>query len=145
MKIIWSFSGASSIWHWDLVIIRFLLLIQELPQIFHNLIDSLLIPFKVLVCVDDQYLFLIILFEPFLMLTMNHLQVLQRNFRLLRSHSCLGSLVTSLGTASEINDFSLVDVGRSGKILEQLFINLVLTVLHVTELFHDLCKNVLVS
>lgn len=56
----------------------------------------------------------------------------------------MGSFKTGLGWATKVDNFGLVDVGGFSEVLEELFVDLVLAVLHVTELFHDLCEDVFV-
>lgn len=122
----------------------FCLWVNESFQLFHHLIYQVLIVFEVIVSIDNEHLFFVILLEPLLMFIMDHLQILEWNLSFLGSHSSLSSLVTGLRATLQVNYFCFIDVGWLGEILKQMLVHFVLTILHVSQFLHQLCENVFI-
>ncbi len=53
-------------------------------------------------------------------------------------------MVTCLRATPKVDNFGFVDFSGFGKVLEELFVNLVLAVLHVAQLFHQLSEDIFV-
>jgi hypothetical protein len=77
-------------------------------------------------------------------LVVDQSQVFQRNLVLLSSLPLFGSLIALLRSAPEVNNLGLLNLNHWLEAFVEGFENLVFALVHVTQLFHDLRKNVFV-
>ena len=119
--------------------------LDESFQTVDHFINFAGVVLEIFTCVQNKDFFGIIAFEPFFVLFVDLVQILQRDLALFFSLSDLGPFVTLLWGAPQIDDLGLIDFGQGLKTGIKGFVDFVLALIHVTEVLHELCEDIFVS